>query len=861
MTRPHQNLKKATLVALTLPLCLALAAAAASAQKRQAVVVMRAQGGGASVAQCDGTAELNYQIVWEAKLHNKEEVRMADALAGRGASGLVSRKDYEDTRKAKLRDLFALRWGVDGVLYAVSVEGQTPVAVLPDDAKPQKNADQPVSSFYSVMLTGEAREGKQKRQVSLPLRDVHKIYFAAEGAAVNDTLFRHAAEEKSVVLWEAYLRRTNNYRQADANTYMREALIGCARADLDSFAQGDYAALDRARQRAERAHSVHSDAVTQQLVAGITQSRQRVDGVRSQVEGFVTARKYDEAIEAAEPIKIYLSSWPALKDMYREALERSHELHLYKGEEALRASQIDAALSECSTAWKRLPGSAAARDCVCKSRDRVSLRDGQTFRQQRRPKEAKEALEQRLADADCPRDAEVAKKLGESKCEYAQQLLAESRRLVGAGGAPAVVRTAAAQPARRRGRGPVAVPPSNGGAPPRVAAPPSAAVKTISAQNKKDFRDARERLMLAADMCQDEGVNLLLTSVNRSLSGYCLAEAQKAAQRGDSGTAYVYLQTAQGYTPDDAQVLGLLAQARSDFEQRTRVSVGVVFGAAGQWQQVVGEIASEIESAAASAGLAQPVILDRRQAAESLRAIQSGRPLNTPTVIFFGDLVRLHVDRADSPRQVRSSFQYENPYWKEADRVHDARNEDLKRCRKQAGADCSYLDAEVGRLRANRDRHQRNVTEYYHYNENHIKVTGDLRLSFRATDSVSRSTRTAETLEDEVKRDCVARDGVRREDYSARDNPCSEIGDEQSYLRQMLDTVKAGAQRRAQAHLSDLPLSYFTRARSSANRQQAAEDYLRFLFLTRNKTSGEALEAQRALLDFDPELKTDGVLR
>lgn len=854
MTRPNPSLMKVAFAVLTLSSCLV---ADAAAQKRQALVIMRAPGGGASVAQCDGAAEINYQLLSEPKLNGKDEVRMAGAPGG--ANSLVSRKAYEETRKTKMRDLFGLRWGADGgVLYAVSLEGQTPVAVIPDDTKPQKNADQPLSSFYSVMLTGEAREGKSKRQVSVPLRDVFKIYFAPEGTPVGDTLFKHAAEEKSVVLWEAYLRKTNNYRQGDADTHMRDALITCARADLDSFRRGDYGSLDKARLRAERAQSVRGDAVTQQLVAELTQAQQNVDAARAKVDGLIRASKFDEAIDAAEQIKIYLSTWPPLNDMYNVALKRSHEQHLSGGETALDGGQLDKALAECSLAWKRLPDSADARACTCKSRDRVALRDQKNFRLQRRPKDAKELLDARVADGECPRDGEVAKELGGAKCEYAQQLLAESRRLVGggAGGTVAFVRTSSPAPQRRRG---------GGRAPARPAAPskPSfAGVKAINAQNKKDFREAREKLLLAGDLCQDDAVRVLLANVNRSLSGYCLAEAQKAVQRGDAGTAYVYLMTAQGYAPDDQNVNGLLSRAREEFGERTRVSVGVAFDARNDGgQQIISEVATEVESAAARAGLAQPVILDRRQAAQSLQAIQAGRAPGGPTVIFYGDLVSANARRSEDPRQVRSSFRFENPYWKQADRVHDARNDDLKKCRKQPGVDCSGLEAEVSRLKANRDRHEHYVTEYYYYSENHIRVTGELRLSFRSIDSVSRSTRDADMLETSVSRECVAREGVRQGDHNARDQRCDELGDAGVFMRQMIDHVKGGAQQRALYQLSQLPQSYYARARSSANRQQAVEDYLRFIFLTGDKASAEAREAQRALVAYDPELKTDGVLR
>ncbi len=855
MTRLNPSLMKAALAALALSSCLV---ADAAAQKRQAIVIMRSPGGGASVAPCDGAAEINYQIVSDAKLNNKDEVRLAGALGGAGAS--VSRKAYEETQKTKMRDLFEIKWGTDGgALYAVSIEGQTPVTVIPDDTKPQKNADQPLSSFYSVMLTGEAREGKSKRQVSVPLRDVFKIYFVPEGAPLGDALFKHAAEEKSVVLWEAYLRKTNNYRQNEANNHMRDALVTCARADLDAFRQGEYNSLDKARLRAERAQSVRGDALTQQLVADVAQAQQKVDAARSQVDGLIRASKFDEAIDAAEQIKIYLSTWPALNDMYNIARKRSHEQHLSSGETALDGGQLDKALSECVLAWKRLPESADARSCTCKSRDRVALRDQKNFRLQRRPKDAKELLDVRLADGDCSsRDGEVAKELGAAKCEYAQQLLAESRRLVGGGGGATVAFVPASAPQRqgRRGR--------SGNPAPRAAPPkPSfAGMKTINAQNKKDFREAREKLALASDLCQDDDVRALLSNVNRSLSGYCLAEAQKAIQRGDAGTAYVYLTTAQGYTPDDQNVIGLLSRAREEFGERTRVNVGVAFNARGDGgQQIVSEVATEVESAAARAGLAQPVILDRHQAAQHLQAIQAGRAPGGPTVIFYGDLVSMNVQRRDVPREVRSSLQYENPRWKDADRVHDARNDVLKKCRKQPGADCSGLESEVSQLRANRDRHERQVTEYYNFTENHIRVTGDLRLSFRSIDSVSRSTRDADMLESAISRECVARDGVRQGDYNARNQRCDEVGDEGSYLRQMIEQVKSGAQQRALHQLSQLPMSYYARARSSANRQQAVEDYLRFIFLTRDKGGAEAQEAQRALIAYDPELKSDGVLR
>jgi hypothetical protein len=73
--------------------------------------------------------------------------------------------------------------------------------------------------------------------------------------------------------------------------------------------------------------------------------------------------------------------------------------------------------------------------------------------------------------------------------------------------------------------------------------------------------------------------------------------------------------------------------------------------------------------------------------------------------------------------------------------------------------------------------------------------------------------------------------------------------------------LRADASSRAYTLLAELPLSYYKRAKSAANRQQSVEDYLRFLFLTSSKNGTEAEDAKKFLLAFDAELKTDGVLR
>lgn len=864
MYSPRFWLKRATTAALVVVFGL-LGARQIVAQGKQAIIIMRPPAASSSASGCDGAAEINYQTVTDLKLNNEDEVRLAN-MAGRNGSSAVSRKDYEASAKSKLKDLFSLRWGSDGVLYAVSLSGQTPIPALPDNLKPQKNADQPLSSFYSVMLSGEAREGKQKRKLSLAVREVWKIYFVPDGAVANDTLFKHAAEEKNVGLWEAYLKKTNNYRLSEANAFVRDALVECARVDLENFSRGDYNSLDKARQRTARAKSVKDDDLTRQLAANVQQAQEKVDTARAQVEQLTRTDKWDEALAAATPIKMYLTTWPDLNKMYTHALTESHNVHLFKGEEALRGNQLETARDNCTTAWSRLNDSVTARKCVCEARNQIALRDSGNYRRQRLPKDAKALLEQQLADADCPQDSRLASVLREANCEYAQQLLAEARQLVVGGGgmaANAASRPAQPQGARRgaaRRRGVAAA-----GVSPAIAARPSTvALKPISAQNKKDFRDARAKLVLAGQLCPEEAAGLLLDATNRRLSEYCLEEARKALQREDLGTAYVYLQSAQEYTPGDNAASGLLTQARENFQQHARVTVGVLFDNSSNargGEQVLNEVAAEVESAATRAGLAQVAVLDRQQTASYLRSFQGERPVTTPIIIFSGTLLGADIRRNEDPRSVRSSYSYSNPQWEDADREHDATNAEYKRCVKTSGeANCGALANRVASLRANRDRYERNITEYYTYRETTISVAGGMRMSFRANDSVTRSTRGADTFEASVSQQCVQREGVHQRDNSTRDSQCS-LPDNETYVAQMIDQIKSRARVAALSQLDSLPLSYYTRAKSAANRQRAVEDYLRFLFMTRDKSGSEAKEAQGFLVAFDPELKTDGVMR
>ena len=828
---------------LVLAVCFGLwLAGSVNAQGKQAVVIMRS--GEFKGSACEGAANLDHQVLFDVKLNNKDEVRLLNYPAW-NSSTMVSRKSYEDSGKRKMRELYALKWDTGGVLTAVSVSGQAPLPVVPDDTKPQKNIDQQLQSFYGVMLTGEVREGKSKRKVDFPLRSVWKVFFVAEGAPFNDSLFNHAADESSVALWETYLKKTNNYRSSEANTRMHEALIQCARADLKRFTGGDYASFATARDRITRTQSIKDDEVTRQLAAEISRAHQDVESARNKTEQLIKAEKWDDAITAAEPITKYLTTWPELKQMYDHALEQSHEVHLNAADKAWLAEQLETSLGECSIAWKRLPNSERARGCVCRARNEVAVRNSQKNRQVSKPKEAMELVQKQMADRDCPQDPRLALELKDSKCEYARQLYAQARQLLGVG-APQ--------------------PPRTGGKRPRPLAPAAVgSVKMISMTNKKDFREAREKLILANELCPEDPVLALLNETNRRLSDFCKVEAKQALARNDNGTAYVYLQKAQGYTLQDSEVAELLSQAREKFQEQTRVSVGVVFrnqSGNSYTEGLLSELAGSVESAGTMAGLSQSTVLTREGAVASLRAIQSGRPLNSPTVIFYGELTGAgaRVDR--NSYAVSSTYSYPNEERQRWDRMIDQKNNEYDNCKKQFGeAQCGGIASERQRMRAYRDSLPRRLERGYSYQQTDFRLQGGTRMSFRSIDSISKATGTADTLTADLSGQCSQREGVHQDDTRGAGNNFCQINDEGTYLSQMFSKMQTDARPIAVRTLQSLPASYYNRAQSAANKQQAIESYLRFLFLTSNKTGSEADQARAYLVAYDPELSSDGILR
>src|SRR5262245_50104045 len=88
-------------------ICLLSVTVVVNGQGKQAIVVLRSEQ--SSPTGCDGNVDLNFQILFDVKINNKDEIRLLSP-AGSGLPSSISRDDYEKSGKRKLRDLYALKW-------------------------------------------------------------------------------------------------------------------------------------------------------------------------------------------------------------------------------------------------------------------------------------------------------------------------------------------------------------------------------------------------------------------------------------------------------------------------------------------------------------------------------------------------------------------------------------------------------------------------------------------------------------------------------------------------------------------------------------------------------------------------------
>ena len=830
--------------------------------------------------QCQGGADPKIMVLRNVKIAGKSELKLAEGHTG----DQVSHAAYGKMRTIKLRDISKLSWQ-NGMLYASS-EGGQPMLVLPD-IKTERRASTSLPVFYSTsQLEGEVREGKSKQKPSVPLTSIWKAYLYSGPANQDEALFRHSQEEHNFGQWNFYLKTVSGYKIDEAQKALVQASGACVDQALQEFRAGRFGAIDMATKLAKSMVEMSGgSADAADRLAGVQKEEKDVrDKIQRGVQ-LSKSDKYDEALDLWKPVEKYLRD-PALRDFAAartETLTKSHNEHVARGdkfvaERALGGANLPQALAEYKIALLRMPDSAQALKGKREMEIQIALAQSKQFREQRNPAKARDALLQPYADyKDDPR---LAEELKGASCDLGTQLYERSKPMVIAMGAATRAR---AVPAQRAGAGARSKPTAN------TTPAAEAQVRVIaSAGDKKPFREARENLKQAVDLCPTPEVQSLLTKVDDALATYHVGLAKKALAKKAPGVALINLAAAQSFAPERSDLQSMLEDARQQAQQKNHIQVGVVFQSAQpQCRDIAQELALEAEGALTGAGGANVQLMSQDQARQMVGSLRTGGGSGSGNfAIISGNIKTCAARPTSQPRNVQSKYAVPNPNYQSLDEQLKNAETNLESC-KAANRETEKVACAEPRNRRNavqdrRNREPQTNWQPYTYIETTVSATGQLSLSMQIDDTIARKTRQAGEASGAINESCVDRKGVNPDDQSAgsnlgasliglfRKNAAPAVGtgalhdqdcvplDAREIMSRMAQQATPQVQAGAAAALRDVWKGFFDSARLQTDNDKKLESYISFVVLSSDKTNPDYKQAIAAIKAVDPDLNPEG---
>ncbi len=811
------------------------------AEDRKIVLILKSPAA-VGATPCEDKIELKSLVLWNPTFSGKKDVRLAPNVPAESEDYGVSRTDYDRSRSVQIADLSRLE-SRNGLLYAFSGT-DAPILCIPSNVKPDKNRQIALRELYSVTVEGEVREGKSKQRQNVPLKNVWKGYLLNPTEAPDSALFHHATAENRIGLWKSYLKATSTFRVDEAVQALSDSLTGCAEAAIKRFQDGKFAALDEARKYAHDAQSVRNNERSHKLLAAIDQEGEQVSTAIAQAISLYNAEKWDEALTAAEGVKKYLAERADFAESYRVSLQRSHDLHVEEGGKALGALRFEVAVKEYEIALARQPNSADAKKGRSEAMVRAALRDSQALRKQNRPAEARQVVLKTMREDVLRSEARLSAELNTANCEYGKQLFTEAQALV------TVPRT------------------------------PNLKAIGTNPSDRTGFMSARAKLMQSAELCSDNAVADLLNGVNERLGNYYIAQAKSAITRKTPGTAYLYLPAAYSFVPERPEVQSLMNAVRPQFDRKRTMQVGIVFRDMTP-QRSGRAVAQDITDTVRSGVLrsASNIVLIEGQELERIAAQMKAGGSDVPVAIFAGDLTTVEVRRTSKPRQVAAQRQVVNPQWQNLKNRRDSLDQQYDNCRSNG------TEQQCAGIKSQRDSagsQLKNVQTYlyrnYQYTERDIAVTGAVRSTVRLDDSITRVSRQLGSFEETLSPACVERTGV-QPDEKAEDegwgsilggilnrravveNQACDLAENETYLGQMVESVKGKIEAAAAKTLGDVQMALFKRAQTTPNKDLAMEDYIVFVCLSKKLESNEVRQALAFIKAKDDYLKVEELVQ
>lgn len=840
----------------------------AQAQDKMLVILRPAAGDGNG---CSAGPDPAIHTLHDYKVGRKGDVRVG--LTQASASSSVGRDEFNRLKKLKLKELTELE-SRNGLLYVAAGGGQKMLAV--PDVEPSKNAATPVTHYMGMVLDGETRDGKAKQKQAFPLTSVWRAFVLTPSMTEAEALFRHAEQEKTVSQWTFFLGKVPSHKVKEAGEGLAQATVGCIEAAMVRFVNGTFSAIEDAKTHGQRlvAMSGGSGPASERLAAIQADEQQVRDLIRTGME-LMKAGKWDDALSAWDSLTKYLKD-PLLGEFtaaYNDTVVKSHDAHLADAAKALEAAGTrgltftagsDApyrkALREFEKALSLQPESAPAKEGVRNMSVSITLIDARRFRTAKDPGKAREAL---IATSKVHGDdARLSAELTEASCELSTQYLGQARAVTTV-----------------RGTG------ARAGATYRIRAIPTAKEKLI-------FTDALDKARQAVDLCQSEEKITFLAGLNAAFADYHVAQAKRAMTRKLAATALLHLNAAQAYQSDRGDLDPLMSEVREPVQQRSQIQAGVAITSINnECAEAAEQIAGAVESALVSAGSANIQLLARDQARTVLRQMRSGSSAGAQAnhAVISGQIATCTLNVTSQRRQVPSKLQYRNERYEQLDQQADAANDRYNQCRKTYGEQpCAELKAQRDQARNMRSRESPTILQDYTYEEQPFTVSGEMRLMLQVDDTILRGTRIAGEATASVSDTCVARRGVRENDWGRNAQTASQGGGgwrglvrnlttptgdgrpqnvecpdipRSSRLFEMVEKLTAQAQTQATTALRNVSNNYFQLAKRATDADVALEYYITFALLSADKGGADYQTAIAAIRARDADLNPEGAVR
>lgn len=796
-------------------------------EDKLSVIVTKASLPSTTAGLCQGSVEIPNMALHNIKINGKGDIR-AMAVPQQGHLPTITRQEYEHARAISIRDLSQLQLK-DGFLYGLNQAGET-LLLFPQDRKPEKNTQAPLTEIYNVMVEGQL-PGKSKEKRSLNLTAVQKIFNLNPNDPVEAALFQHAAQENNAATWKGYLSLAHDYKLAEAMSELQGALSTCVNDSLQAYTGGNYSALKDARTAAMEAKGVEDSASSQELLARVEAEEKALSGSIAQANSLLQSGKWDECLASLEPLKKFLGQLRELDAVYSTSNDKSYELHLRQGGEKIKNGDFAEALLQFETALARKPDSTEALQGRREAVIRKAVVDSAKLRQQKLPAKAREQLlELATSDQSLTQDQRFAGELKIASCDTAGQLLLDAQKL--------------------------------------LLFPATKKLKPLTTLlNEKAFIAGAEKLGTAESVCPGKGGSML-SQVRGQLAEFHLKQARSARTRGAFAAVLLYSQAALRYAPDNQEARALAEQAAKVATEKAQVRVGVIFrDASGQCVQETAQLAQTLQ-----AHLSIYYSMIEEQEAEALYATpQHQRQPNHLLVV--GQITSCSVQRSEQQQPVPSHYVVANPAFQDIKNAEQNAEQQYKSCRSTYGeANCAQMRSNLESVKAQRRNTQEWLKYDYSYSAQTVSLFGKISASVQIIGGMP--PRAVAPAGDEIRDACAEMVGLRDDDetkvgvlgiitggvqqFASRNsqNHCPLPSDEQ-YKAQMLQKIEENLKMSIPSQLLAIPNDYLKRAHQLSDVEETIESYSLFLLSNTNRDSAGIHDAMNFIRQHDPDLQPE----